>query len=123
MAGNLPYQQMINFVRQHTKPTDSFILLNMGNFRSTSEYMRFTRVAERENFVVFKFVPAGTQKLYEWFVRNQLLGKLEKAPTDIPKIAHTYGIDYIVTQSNLHQAVGRKIYENEVYQIYKINDQ
>jgi hypothetical protein len=120
-AGNPSYQQMIDFVRQHTQPTDSFILLKMGNIRSTSEYMKFTRVAERDNFVVFKFVPAGTRKLYDWYVRNQLLGQMEKSPAEIPEIARAYSVNYVISPEELQVDALRKIYENEVYRVYAID--
>jgi hypothetical protein len=119
-AGNPSYQQMIQFVRQHTRPGDAFILLNMGNIRSASEYMKFTRLAERENFVVFKFVPAGTKKLYDWYVRNQLLGQMEKTPAKISEIARTYSVNYVVSPNALQADGIRKIYENDVYRVYEI---
>jgi hypothetical protein len=63
--------------------------------------LSFTREATRDRFVVYKFVPAGTNKIYEWYDRMLVQEQVDKNPTAIFEAKKKYKIDYMLTTDSI----------------------
>ena len=117
--GDSAYSKMIDFVHEKTTFDEQFILIDMGNFQSPPEYMSFSRRTQRENFVVFKFVPAGTAKLAEWYERNQVLEIIAKDASQLVPLMRKYGIDYVIAPHTIEDADLANVFQNEKYWVYR----
>lgn len=117
--GDTAYSEMIDFVCENTTSGEQFILIDLGNFQSPPEYMSFSRRTARENFVVFKFVPAGTAKLAEWYERNQVLEIIAKDESQLVPLMQQYGIDYVIAPHGIEDSALTGVFRNEKYWMYR----
>jgi hypothetical protein len=63
--------------------------------------LSFTREATRDRFVIYKFVPAGTNKIYEWYDRILFQEQVDKNSTAIFEAKKKYKIDYMLTTDSI----------------------
>jgi len=112
------FTEMIDYIKLNTEK-DAVISVLYPDFGS-SEYISFMRKAERENHCVVKFVPAETERIYEWYMRYAKHLRLRR---DINKLV-TYRpqdkMDYIVTNKQENNDLIMLIYQNSGYYLYKI---
>jgi hypothetical protein len=82
---------LIQYIKENTNKEDVFLFFEPGGPIS------FTRLAERENFIVWKFTPTKSEAIYEIYQRKQLLSQLRGDITRINTLANKYKVDYLVT--------------------------
>jgi hypothetical protein len=108
------YEALLNFAQKNTKPEDVF--LNLDDYEFS-----FSRKTRREEFVVYKFVPGGGKKIYEWYTR--VLDR-KNINTDISKLSilkQKYRLDYVISDHNLEQGTMLKlVLQNKTYSLYRI---
>ncbi|NOZ46700.1 MAG: hypothetical protein GXO79_07940 [Chlorobi bacterium] len=115
---DIAFDEMTNFIKYNTDHRAVFIItgLNTGSYT----YITFTRKAERENYAVNKFVPAGTEKLYFWYKRQQNSYKVRKNINFLFELAKTDKIDYVMSANTLKNDRLSMVYHNSKYYLYKI---
>jgi len=94
---NMPFYQMTEYIKKHT-PKDAVIYYSD---KSEDYRLTFTRESERDRFVVYKFVPAGTNKIYEWYDRMLVQEQIDKKPSVIFDAKKKYKIDYVLTTDSI----------------------
>jgi len=67
---------LITWIKENTNQTDVF-LLDLKDYNGKF-YQNFTRLSGRENFSVYKFIPAESSKILEWHRRQDVLRLSEK---------------------------------------------
>ncbi len=118
------YNEALDFLKAHTKEGATVMVLNHAeDLESGLGYrdefsLDLIRRTERDNFVVYKFVPGGTLKLYEWYKRLLLVNEIRKNPNAFSELTRDYQIDYVLTEKGYNMPLER-VFENEAFQIYK----
>ena len=110
-----PFYQMAAYIKQHT-PKDAVIYYSD---KAEDYSLSFIRVSERDRFVVYKFVPAGTDKIYKWYDRILLQEKIDKDPSAIMEAKKNYKIDYVLTTDSLGFAGVKEIKRIEEFRLYE----
>lgn len=123
LPNNIPYldkeyEEVIQFAKKETKPNEVFLLVK-DDF-SKPQYISFMRRAQRENFVVPKFVPSHSEKLLEWKKRCGLLYKASTGTENILAIAKEYSLDYLITKREINSPLFLLKFSNSSYHIYQI---
>lgn len=113
---NENFKQMCAYIKENTKPTDDFILINMNTV--DKNYDAFIMLSERDNFTVFKFVPAEKHKLNEWYKRLTALYKVNHNNKKLDKVSAKYNIDYALSGKALRKRTAAKKFGN--YYLYKL---
>jgi len=86
------------FAREHTERDAVFLFLDDPELRFDKfELVSFMRRAERERFVVRKFIPAG-DKVYEWYHRMLERERVERDLGHLATLRRDYRIDYVVSR-------------------------
>lgn len=111
--------ELASFAIENTDPKDVFIFLDIEPDKAK---FSFIRKSERDRFVVFKFVPSGGNKLYDWYVRILERKKVEKNIHYIFTLKDKYGLDYVVCKKIISHPDFRLVFKNEDYKVYKIED-
>ncbi len=108
------FNELVNYVRLNTEPSD--IIFNLGDYD-----LSFLRKTKRELFVVYKFVPFGGIKIYEWYTR--ILDR-QHVSTDISYLSvlkQKYRLNYLLSDHVLDEQSSIKlVYQNKKYWFYKI---
>jgi hypothetical protein len=93
----LPFYQMTAYIKQHT-PKDAVVYYSD---KAEDHTLSFIRESGRDRFVVYKFVPAGTGKIYEWYDRMLIQEKADKNPLQLIEAKKKYKIDYVLTTDSI----------------------
>lgn len=109
-------EELFRKVVEVSDPGDVFIFLKPWYGITTS----FSRRTARENFVVFKFVPAGTDKLGEWFRRLKVEYEMNLRKEHIREIAGREGIQFVVAGKPLPSPGLALIWSSEKYYLYEV---
>lgn len=113
---------VVNYVRKHTLPTDIFIFwgTNSGLYDLTNaEELSFSRKSQRDQFVVYKFVPYGN-KIYEWYDRLKMMEKIEDDLNQLFVLDKTHKIDYVISTNEIANNRLLKEYDDQYYKLYRI---
>jgi len=107
------YSELIKYVTQFTDPKDIFLSLD--------DYeLSFSRRTRREEFVSYKLVPGGGEKIYEWY--NRILQRRIIAD-DISKLEYLkqkYRINYIISNHALENSEKLVlVFKNSAFSLYK----
>ena len=79
----------------------------------------FSRLTNRESFVVNKFVPGEKQKLAEWYKREALMGKVRANKIPLNYLNEEYGVSHVILQSEAIEAGLQLEFKNDTYYLYK----
>ncbi|TRX66229.1 hypothetical protein [Carboxylicivirga sp. M1479] len=109
------YIEMIDFIKTNTNGDD--ILIEHAKLPTS-----FMRTVERESFVVRKLVPGGGEKIYEWYIRMEMLKSFRNNFNEIDSICTKYKIDYIITKKAFNQAGLTCVFQNDKYNVYQIDN-
>ena len=108
------YHELVNFVKQNTELTDVF--LNLGDYE-----LSFSRKTRRDEFVVYKFVPFGGSKIYEWYSRFMEKNKVWNDLSEIKNLKKKYKLDYFICDHAINEGdFLRLVFQNKSYCLYKI---
>jgi hypothetical protein len=108
------YREIVNYVKNNTQPDD--IILGLDDYEFS-----FSRDTRREEFVVYKFVPGGGQKIYEWYTRILERKSLVNNISLIQKLKQKHKLDYLLSDHNVDEGNMLKIvFRNKSYSLYKI---
>ena len=105
-------QALIDVLRQKGQAGQSVAFFD----KSFKTY--FPRETRLEPVVSFKFVPSGTEKLFEWYTRLQEKEKAEENPALIRNYCNKYGAKFIVSKQPIEGFT--IILENEAYYVYEV---
>jgi len=111
---NAPMVHLMDYVKQHTEKDAVIMILD-----SDTPFC-FTRITERERFVVYKFVPTQSHKIYEWYDRLQDKKKLNKDIHYLEQLRAKYKLDYIVSENRLKSKQLELLYRNNTYLLYRV---
>lgn len=111
---NPNYIELINYIKENTDKSDIFI-------EKTQLPLSFIRMSERESFVSYRMVPGGGKKIYDWYIRVELLKSLRDNINTINQITKSYPINYMISKEKLNHDNLQLSYSNSEYYIYKIN--
>ncbi len=109
--------EMTAFVKKHTQPSEKFVFIN---YEKDIDHISFFRKAERERFVVYKFVPSGGNKLYEWYSRILEKEKIEQDTDYLFEVKEQHQLDYLVSPTPISHAGLQAVFENAAYHVYQI---
>lgn len=113
------YEELISYIRTYT-PDDAVFVFPDRIERYTVPFIRRT---ERESFVLFKFVPAGTEKLHEWYIRMEHLEALYWNQRHILNMSRQYDIDYLIATKPFTVDSLRMVFQNSTFFMYEIPKQ
>lgn len=113
---NQHYEELTDYIKNNTQSTDIFVLIKL----KPEHIQRFTRKTDRENFFVFKFVAAGTDKLYEWYKRYQAVEEIQHSEAKLEKYANEYNFSYLVSNNEMDYTNLELEFSNSTYFLYKI---
>ncbi len=116
---DLAFDEMALYIKKNTDKKAVFIITGVPY--NSDLFSSFGRKAERENFLVFKFVAAEKHKLLEWYRRFQVFSILRKDISCFPEYSGKYKIDYVVSRK-LYTEPGLELeYQNTDYYLYRVN--
>lgn len=110
------FDEMAAYINKRTPEDAVFIIPDDIGMMETS----FIRKAERDRFVIFKFVPYHKDKLLEWYTRLQERGKLRDDPAYITHLSREYGVDYLLSDKEYGIDALEVIYRNHKYSLYEV---
>ncbi|MFO7723525.1 MAG: hypothetical protein R6V49_09930 [Bacteroidales bacterium] len=116
MNTNPEMEALFEVVRGVSEPGDVFILL-WPEYNTTTSFIRKTA---RENYVVFKFVPAGTAKLAEWYRRIQIEQEMVYHQDRIPSISKDEGIRFVISGKPLKDSGLSPVWQSKRYYLYDL---
>ena len=114
---NQHYFDLIENVRSQGKPSDSYIL-NFKNYENEF-YSGFSLLTGRENFAVYKFVPADPEKIYEWHNRQMQLKALRLSKEKASKICDENNLQYLISENKCNEDQFDLVYNNDDYYLYR----
>ena len=115
---DLAFDEIAHYIKGNTDRQTTFLLTGIPY--NSMLYNSFSRKAERENFVVHKFVAAEKQKLLEWYERSNAHSLLRKDIDHLPGFLEKYEADYILS-SQLYSSPQLELeYQNSAYFLYRI---
>lgn len=82
----------------------------------------FSRKTMRERFFVFKFVPSGGEKLYDWYERYLYKERLKSNPEVLIELKDQYGLKYLISSNPLDLEFLKLEKKGESHYIYSLND-
>lgn len=112
---NTPFYQMTAYIKQYT-PKDAVIYYSD---KTEDHRLSFIRESNRDRFVVYKFVPAGTDKIYEWYDRMLIQEKVDKDVSAIFEAKKKYKIDYVLTTDSILSKDNVLVQSIPPYLLYK----
>jgi hypothetical protein len=108
------YQELVSYVKLNTHPEDIF--LNLGDYE-----LSFSRKTRRDEFVVYKFVPFGGKKVYEWYIRILNRQNIANYISKIRDLKQKYRLDYLLSDHSVDDGNNVKlVFRNKAYYLYKI---
>jgi len=108
------FHELVNYIKQNTGPEDVF--LTMGDYE-----LSFSRKTRRDEFVVYKFVPFGGKKIYEWYIRMLERMKLWDDLSEINYLKKKYRLNYFLCDHDVDEGQYLKlVFHNKTYSLYKI---
>lgn len=110
------FNEVIEFARNETAPNSVFFLIVD---RQTIPHKSFTRLANRENFFIFKFTPHGTYYFYEWYLRSEVFYQINQNRERIDELTTNKTIDYLVADSELSTTMFELVEVFGKYKVYK----
>jgi len=113
---NESYFELTEWVKSNTKKREAF-LLDWGNINH-SYYYSFSRFTLRENYSVFKFIPADKLKIYPWFGRQSFLTSLQRGSTTYKEVLANKEVDYIISEKPNNEPDLKLYYQNKGYYVY-----
>jgi hypothetical protein len=83
-------------------------------------YQNFSRLTHRENYSVYKFIPADKQKILEWDRRQDVLKRVLKLGSESKSLILNEKIDFVISERvlNLQLAVSA-----EGLNVYRVSNQ
>ncbi len=112
---NQQWNEAVSFIKKNTNPRSVFFLDEEVDER---RFNSFSRKADRDIFVVRKFIPVDKSKWYEWYQRLQI--KID-SDSEMVELKKRYGLDYYLT-TKPGDRVGKVVFENSAYLISKFPD-
>lgn len=106
-------KELVAFVCDNTNPDDIYLFLD-------KDEDTFSRRTRRDAFVVFKFVPGGGEKIYEWYIRVQERKKLQEDIAYIDTIKEKYRLDYLIARKEIKHSHLKKRYHDNKYYLYEV---
>ncbi len=105
------------WVKENTHSSDIFLL----DIRDSNGkyYQNFTRLTERENYSVFKFIPAEKEKILEWDRRQKIVNSVIQSGENSVTELTDEKINFIISEKVLST---EPIYSAEGLSIYKITN-
>ncbi len=107
-------ETVAKFIRENTPP-DSKILF-LGSEMDCD--LSLTRKMQRDNFVVYKFTPAGTSTVLNWYDRVQEREQISKQFEHVFETRKKYRIDYLMSEQKIASDSISLIFNNDKYYIY-----
>ena len=104
-------------IKEKTDEDDITLLLT--NKHDESLHLKFNRYAERNRFVIHKFVPAEFGKLPDWYDRLKTKESLHKDISRLKQISEKYKIDYVLAQRSYPNL--ELVAERGHYKLYDLN--
>jgi hypothetical protein len=106
-----------SFIKNNT-PKTSVFFYHTNNDDYT---LQFTRLSERERYVVFKFAPAGTNKLFEWYRRMNVADEILAKPELIFEELKNVPIDFYLSETEIDNQKFNLVYSNNHYNLYSLS--
>ena len=100
------------YVRAHTKK-DAVVL-------SFVEDLSITRRFERDQFVVYKFIPAVMNDIPDWYERIQYKSRLTKNIDLLKQKRPDYKIDYLLSKDNVDSDILELVFSENGLHLYKV---
>ena len=116
VSANTDFKQLTNLLKETTSPDAVFLLMDIST--NDKEYISFGRWAERENFIVPKFVSAESGKLIEWTRRVNIQHEIDKDHGKLNDYANKEVFDHVVCKSVLKDQ--ELVAEIAPYKVYKL---
>jgi hypothetical protein len=110
-----PIDELSTFVMEKTQPDDIFMFVH---FEQSDKELSFNRKAQRDRFVVFKFIPAGGEKIYDWYQRVLAKRRVEEDINFLIQLKSIYKVDYIVSVKPLDAA--KRAYRRNFFNIHTL---
>jgi hypothetical protein len=110
------FEATTTFIKNNT-PKQSVFFYHTNNDDYT---LQFTRLTERDRYVVFKFAPAGTNKIYEWYRRMMVADSIVKQPALIFNEQQKVPIDYYLSENEIDNPRFNLVYSNNHYNLYQL---
>ena len=110
-------EQMSSAMKASTPEKSRFVFLG---FEYSEVELPFIRMAERDRLVMYKYIPAGGNKIYEWYSRIQDRLEVESNPSRIHWLAEKYHVDYVVSPAPIELTGLEPIFESSRYHVYRI---
>jgi hypothetical protein len=109
---NIAWQEVASFAKNQTEKHSIFLLKGINENISRS----FSRLSDRDIFVLKKFVPIDKNKWYEWYQRLQVPIENEE---QVAALTKKYKLDYYLTVPS-RPGIGEVVFENSSYVIYRL---
>jgi len=116
---DVAFDEMAFHIKKHTDKKAVFMLTDIRH--NSDLYSSFGRKAERENFVVYKFVAAEKDKLLEWYKKYNVLSTISGDINRLPEFLEDYEIDYVLSRKEYNHVQLKPEYNNSTYYLYKVN--
>lgn len=119
---NQDFNELVEVVNTQTPKEAVFMVFSeKPNKKTIEDLYPFCRKTRRERFVIFKFVPSGGEKIYEWYTRWLAKKKLEADISYLPEFNKQYQVDYLISKKPYPNTAGLdSVFANETYYLYKI---
>jgi hypothetical protein len=113
---NPDFSKLVTYIKAETPQDACFLILQPTSHKK--EYISFGRMAERENFIVPKFVSAERGKLSEWYRRERIQRALSSKPEGVVAYSKRENFTYLVTDNV--RADLTLIHHTESYYLYAL---
>jgi hypothetical protein len=114
------------YIIQNTQPGETILFFypeELMSYFPQKNYFSFSRRTGREVFFSCKFIPYGGLNTYEWYNRYLAMRNLEKDIHTLRDIARKYKLRYMVTDRVLDLPWLRKVFEENHYILYRIEEE
>ncbi|MFT6997516.1 MAG: hypothetical protein ACJAQ4_001270 [Cryomorphaceae bacterium] len=89
---------------------------------SMFEDNKMIRLTERNAFASYKFVPAESTKLHDWYERVLATREIQLNPTALLEFSKEYRIDYVISDEPLPKEIDREaVFQQGDYFIYNLS--
>lgn len=109
--------KLTHYIQTNTQEND--ILMYLGE-KITDDNLPLIRESKRDWFVVYKFIPAGTNKIYNWYQRilekKLVIDNIEH----IFELRNRFKLDYIVSEKKIKHKGLQLIYNDNNYYLYNL---
>lgn len=114
---NPDFKSMAHYAKENTKRGSVFLILQP--YWGNEEYYAFNRMAERENFIVPKFVSAEQHKLLEWYERNILYMRVRRKLKFLEEAHEKYGVTHFITNEKRDDPSLELMHQEGEYLLYR----